>query len=1181
MTINPKDQQQRQGAIDHNLSVHVEAPAGSGKTTVLMKRFLSLLARVKEPEEVLALTFTRKAAGELRARIQGELLARTDKEAALSREQELYKAELQEMARAAFFHHVNKGGASFLERLKISTFHGFCAQMIRLAPHAVGLPPDFTLMEESTTIRMQKEAVELMRREMEALPGGDPARRALVQRLVRLNNNWPRLAAELQSLLARRDILSEFITLARESRDPAAYEAVLRSHLNRMIGPGLSKLSREFRASELGRQWREFYHYLCDCGAGVADSLPEDLPGANLDDLPAWKALAEGILTKKGQCFKSFTDKFPKNIKNTPWRLMLQTVPGSSVQLLNQYRNMPGFLLQHDEVDALQDLIILLDRTLGAYEHLCHTRRSLDFISLEQQTMSLLEAEAMPEIFANLDYRLTHLLVDEFQDTSRNQIRLLCRLLAPWQGDPNRSLMVVGDPKQSIYGWRQARVEQFTETRNQKRLPCPESPSFEVITLETNFRSCATLIQWANRVFGDTIMSSQDKCGVEFHAAEPKPGADIGSPPQLALFGFSDRKRSREREAAWLAREIALLQRNLAPQETVGVLIFVRTHLPTYLKAFREARLNPRVKDGLPLRDSLPVQHLHNLARALVRPHDDLAWAGLLRGFAGPQSLSVLADIAMAPGDFWSEKIREFALFPHCPAEVRKFYQAMKAAGKRVGREPLNEILADWLLQVEAWSKTAAWEESQGVANLKAYLDLVAGTVAGTPEATVIQVDDLLAEAYQPPDPRAQDSPVEIMTVHKAKGLEYDHVYVPHLDWEPLKTAKNDAPFLLEEMPGTGSAVIALNRAFLQTDQSILYQTLKIMGQNNALAEARRLFYVAVTRAKKSLHLSGVISQNKNSEWKFPDKSPLGWLREHYAEAELQAGVENIWPEPNLTVTINPEVSNQEGIFEKPRVAKDMCGSPHPSIREEQWGEGQDKSSTAEEYATCSPLEQDLPEPYDIKPEPRPYELQFPSRLGNDATVTEIPDEAIDYLLPVGGEVQGEGGYDGTSRLRGEISHRLLETLARGGALPEPGAVAQILQIVIGSPTEALSLAQDILAEINACREDPFLGPLLSLNLPLARSEWLLEAWHDGNTIYRGQIDRLVFDGRQWWLLDYKTSRPGAEENWPEFIAAALKKYRPQLLAYREMAAGFYHISPPELIQTVLYFTAGQRHVLI
>ena len=632
--------------------------------------------------------------------------------------------------------------------------------------------------------------------------------------------------------------------------------------------------------------------------------MPETIPGSDLEDLPAWKALAEGLLTKQGECYKSFTNKFPKNIKATRWCDLLQNVPESLVQRLNQYRIMPGFFLQDDEVDAIQDLIILLNQTLSAYDQLCQSRRSLDFISLEQQTLSLLEAREMPEIFSSLDCRLTHLLVDEFQDTSRNQIRLLCRLLTAWQGDPHRSLMVVGDPKQSIYGWRQARVEQFTQSRDEKRLPCPESPIFEVITLETNFRSSATLIKWANRVFGNTIMCSKDKCGVEFHAAEPKPGADIGSPPQLALFHNPDRKQSREQEAAWLAREISLLQRNITPQETVGVLIFVRTHLPTYLRAFREAKLNPRVKDGLPLRDSLPVQHLHNVAKALVRPHDDLAWAALLRGFAGPQPLSLLANISAAPGDFWYEKIRHFALSPDCPPEVRTFYQALEDSGKRVGRDPLHEILAAWLLQVEAWPKAAGWEESQGVANLKAYLDIVAGAVAGTPEATLIQVEDLLAEAYQAPDPRAQDSPVEVLTVHAAKGLEYDHVYVPHLDWQPWRTAKNDAPFLLEEMAGTGTAVIALSRAFLQTKQSILYHTLKLTGKNNTLAEARRLFYVAVTRAKKSLHLSGVISQDKKGKWNFTDKSPLGWLRQHYPEGNLHPGVVNLWQEPPLPVRL-------------------------------------------------------------------------------------------------------------------------------------------------------------------------------------------------------------------------------------------------------------------------------------
>ena len=123
-----------------------------------------------------------------------------------------------------------------------------------------------------------------MRRRLAALPGRDPVRQALVRRLVRLNNNWPRLAAELQGLLSRRDILGDFITLARESRDPAAYEAVLRDHLSTMILPGLARLSQEFRRSDIGRQWPELYRCLAEAGAGLAETLPEAVPGASLEE---------------------------------------------------------------------------------------------------------------------------------------------------------------------------------------------------------------------------------------------------------------------------------------------------------------------------------------------------------------------------------------------------------------------------------------------------------------------------------------------------------------------------------------------------------------------------------------------------------------------------------------------------------------------------------------------------------------------------------------------------------------------------------------------------------------------------------------------------------------------------------------------------------------------------------
>ena len=140
--------------------------------------------------------------------------------------------------------------------------------------------------------------------------------------------------------------------------------------------------------------------------------------------------------------------------------------------------------------------------------------------------------------------------------------------------------------------------------------------------------------------------------------------------------------------------------------------------------------------------------------------------------------------------------------------------------------------------------------------------------------------------------------------------------------------------------------------------------------------------------------------------------------------------------------------------------------------------------------------------------------------------------------------------------------------------------MAPTLHPVASSPANALVLAADILAEVRACQTDPFLAPLLAPNLPVAKSEWGLEAWHSPDTLYRGQIDRLVFDGKEWWLLDYKTSRPAAGVDWELFIQQETEKYRPQLLAYREMAARFLALDPPEAINAVLYFTACQRHVI-
>ena len=156
--------------------------------------------------------------------------------------------------------------------------------------------------------------------------------------------------------------------------------------------------------------------------------------------------------------------------------------------------------------------------------------------------------------------------------------------------------------------------------------------------------------------------------------------------------------------------------------------------------------------------------------------------------------------------------------------------------------------------EVEAWAGVAAWEGPLGVACARAYLELLAQAKAGLPEATFSRADFSLPEAYQPPDPKAQDSPVEVLTVHGAKGLEFTRVFIPFLDWQPLQREDKLAPFLLEEIAGKGGGArvqgLALARPYAQERQDSLYLLLKDAKIRRLLEEARRLFYVAATRAR-------------------------------------------------------------------------------------------------------------------------------------------------------------------------------------------------------------------------------------------------------------------------------------------------------------------------------------------
>jgi ATP-dependent exoDNAse (exonuclease V) beta subunit len=532
-----------------------------------------------------------------------------------------------------------------------------------------------------------------------------------------------------------------------------------------------------------------------------------------------------------------------------------------------------------------------------------------------------------------------------------------------------------------------------------------------------------------------------------------------------------------------------------------------------------------------------------------------------LGGPWGEPSLARLIQVAHTPGDFWPEKILHQAAASPGGHRWPQLALALEEIMAQVGRLPLAGLVHQFLAETGAWSDLAAWEGAAGVANARTYLELLAQAETGVPESTYRKVDLALQEAYQPPDPQAQASRVEMLTVHGVKGLEYHQVFLPFVDWQPLLGGgKQNPPFILEEISASRQHGLALAPPFWQEQPSLLYRSLKNLRDKKLLAEARRLFYVAVTRAKEKLFLSAVVKLRNQGQWQLPEKSPLAWLWEHYRGPEEFQG-SALWADPELRVEV--------------------------------W----------EEYAAPAPESRPVQEPppaWEFEPERAPYELRFPSQLAG--TPAEIGDwgvtgpqnggplpslsatQPVGDAAPIGAPPSPDAltlmdFHRHLPRLRGELTHRLLETLAQGEALPDIAAVAAALRGYAVDQELAAGLAAEILTEVQACAADPVLAPLLSPAAPTALSEWRLEDQPAPGIIRRGQLDRLVFHGHQWWLLDYKTSRPGPQDDWENFMAWEAAAYRPQLLAYRDLAAKAKGLAPAK-INLALYFT-GCRKMLI
>lgn len=1203
----PADAVAREAALNPETSFIVQAPAGSGKTALLIQRLLVLLARAERPEEVVAITFTRKAAAEMRARLLKALRRAAAQPDTPSHSEaphseggaEDHEAALVRRARAVLERDRAKGWGLLdtPARLRILTFDAFCGQWVQAAPVRSGLGQHPGIHDQPEALYRQAAQATLADLERKNAPV-----ESLGRLLLHLDNDMTRCERLLVNLLARRD---QWLRHIRTDLPPQAWrealevelEAVVREKLERMRA-GLEGLLRDIEAQtgvEAARVLAEEARYagamVGHASAGSAiEALGDldDLPPAHPAALPQWRGVAELLLTAKHQWRRTLTkgQGFPsdpalgdqKEQRAHKARMMevlvalgdqsgdSATASDSVAEALGRATGFPEGGYPDAQWAVMEALLVVLPRAVAHLEDAFTREGGADYVAVAQAALRVLE-EQVPERGGQQgaevrttggsatggwleESRPRHLLVDEFQDTSRAQFEMLLELTRHWPTDGSHTLFLVGDPMQSIYRFREAEVGLFLRARQAGLGPLRLEP----LILTENFRSRPGLVQWVNGVF-PTLMAREEDAetgAVPFSPSTPHrieknripesgreeavSGEDSDGDGAVWVHPLiqesSDAEQGRDGvNAEETAAVVWLIRDHLQDGEsgTLAVLVRARSHLGAIVPALVGAGLPFRAVDIDALTDRQVTHDLLSLTRALLSTADRVAWLAVLRAPWCGLSLHDLHHLS-GEGDgpsLWTrlrnaEKGSEFG--PESQQRVSRLVAALAPSLAERGRRPLRRwVERAWLALGGPACLTPV--EADHAAR---FFELLEGlTGAALPDLSLVEAG--LARLFAAPDPGA-DGRVQVMSIHKSKGLEFDTVILPGLG---KRSRGEDNPLLrwFERplpSPGGNGLLLAPIQATGEGHDPI-YALLADMEKDKAHHELGRLLYVAATRAREQLHLLG-----------------HGTLKEAGLRAPGQGTLLGIlWPKV--------EADFEDALA----VREDDAGTG---------GGGENTLPGESAEKSAAPLRR-LPADW-MAPE-APRGVETPGKAVGTEEPAPLPQRAFDWA--------GE-----TARHVGTVTHRLLCQLAagEGGRPPRPPehwnekAVAAALTRAGVAPERLEDAGARVRRAVEASLTEP-------------RGQWILsphaqaQVEFEVTVVREGRprhfiIDRTFVDEEGVrWIVDYKTGfREGG--NVEAFLDNEVERYRDQLEGYAE-AMG--QLDPGRPIRLGLYFPlhAGWR----
>ena len=878
----PQDHAARTDALDPTRSFLVQAPAGSGKTELLTDRILALLATVNRPEEIVAITFTRKAASEMHARVLSKLRRGLD-----GPPEAMHERRSWELARAALARNEAQGWhlLDHPARLAIRTIDSFCAGLVRSMPwlSELGGMPEITDDARANYEAAARATLDLAD-EYDAV-------RVLLQHL---DVDVQAAKDAIADMLGQRD---QWLPLLRHGSDRAGMEAMLAE----AIGEDLDALSE---AMPYG--WAEA---LCGPARLAATHLQdgeddnkllalldwtEELP-PDAEVLDQWRAVAHLLLTGTGSLRKTVNKNlgFPaKCAHKEPFVAWLEAADGQAawVRRLNAVRDIPEPRFTDAQWEVLGAQLMTLALAVAQLRLRFADTGEVDFIEIAQRAASALGSADDPgELLLKLDASIRHLLIDEFQDTSQTQLDLLRTLTSGWQAGDGRSLFLVGDPMQSIYRFRKAEVGLFLEVAD---IGVGElQPDF--LNLTDNFRSQAGIVDWVNRSFVSLLPKRSDAAAgaiayspsTAFHDALPDPAVRFH--PAWSRAGAAPAEEQAEDIAVGLVRQ-ALVDHKGA-KHPVAVLVRARSHLGNLTRRLAQEGIRCRAVDLVPLALRPVVADLVQLVRALSHPGDRLAWLSVLRapycGLTLTSLQRLFGDDHITPVPVLLERALRIVR-PTLPAAVDtapqgSLFDAAPAAPESPSAqallsadefERLRQVAAVLLdkrndsgaMPFAAWVESL-WRRLGGPA-------LYAGLSVANDAESLFQLVERLAphggidpaaldagisRLFAAPDAADEDDgAVEIMTMHKSKGLQFETVILYGLHRAPRG---DQAPLVRFEQSG-GRVLFGPVKPRAETEADPVSRYLGAREARRASYEIDRLLYVAATRARKRLHLVGHVS---------------------------------------------------------------------------------------------------------------------------------------------------------------------------------------------------------------------------------------------------------------------------------------------------------------------------------